>query len=136
MPLPDEARMARWPHALAALAFLALAVFAMAYALQLRMFAEGGPGAGLFPFFIGAGLALVSLERLDAPALLRLALQVAALAGFALLLRRLGYVPAAFLLAVATALVAGARAWAWILVVALLSSIGIRLGFSLLGTPL
>jgi hypothetical protein len=143
--------MARWPHALAALAFLALAVFAVAYSLQLRMVAHGGPGAGLFPFFIGCGLGAVALLWLaqiatrrpepveDAPdgwAVLRVALQLAALALFALLLNPLGYVPAAFLMAVATALIAGARSWPWILVVALLASVGLRLGLAVLGAQL
>lgn len=145
---PDPAsNMAR---KIAALLFVALGAFAAYYALGLRMYTSAGPGAGLFPFAIGVLLAatgcawLVQVAReAEGPpvlpgreALARIALQVGALALFALLLPTLGYIPSAIALAVLTALIAGERSWPWIAAVAAICSVGVSRLFELLGTPL
>jgi hypothetical protein len=67
------------------------------------------------------------------PAAARVVLQLLAFVAFALLMRPLGYIPAAIGLVVATALIAGARNWFWIAVVALISSFGFEYGATLLG---
>ena len=136
----------------AALLIFVLGGFVLAYSLQLQMYTESGPGAGLFPAGIGIGLCLLSAlwflqTRREAqvaggvntrPGMLpgRVGLQLLALVLFVPVFQWFGYMAAAAALTIATALIAGERNWLGIGVVGLITTVGVYYLFAALGTTI
>ena len=106
---------------------------------------DGGPGPGLMPAALGALIVVLAaisfarpeVRRIEVPHVGRIALILASLVGYALLLEPLGYVVAtALLLALLLAAFAERRSW-WQPVSALVVSFGTYYAFRiLLGVPL
>jgi putative tricarboxylic transport membrane protein len=134
-------------HQVAALTILALGAFLLQGALDLHYFTSIGPGPGFFPVWLAAILCLLAAlmflgatfgKTETAPAdlfpsrsgVLRVGAVIAALAGAALLLDRIGFSPTMLLMNLFVLLALGRHRLSTVLIVSIVGSFGIGYVFT------
>jgi hypothetical protein len=142
----DAPSLPGFAYRLVVAAFLACGLLVCWSAIGLTYYTEMGPGPGFFPFWAGALLCLFCaillvqsmrghLPKFEAdfipkkgPAL-QIAVTIAAIAGFALLIEHLGFVLTTLMVLFALLYVHGCRMMPTGLLVALIGSVGVGFAF-------